>query len=176
MRCMRLFCSASRQSIRRLEHCSINRYLSAPQITWRWSWTDLRVRWLSFEGGEHGEIWHQHYIRTCTACVLFKLYCGRQGSRVNYHIYSECIVDNFFSSDALAEKLLQERLTFVGTVWLNKPYLLLVITSNGNTPVISSIFLHQEHLKLLWYSQKKGKRCFDIQPAYWPRSTHRSSR
>ena len=80
--------------------------------------------------------------------------------------------DNFFSSDVLAQKLLHERLTFVGAVRQNKQFLPPVITSKANKPVLTSTFAHREHLTLVSYIPKRGKNVVLISSQHMDQEVH----
>ena len=116
-----------------------------------------------------------------------EVYCGRQGhspevgqgSRVVMQMTSHlsgsgrgCTADNFFSSDVLAQKLLHERLTFVGTVRQNKQFLPPVITFKANKPVLTSTFAHREHLTLVSYIPKRGKNVVLISSQHMDQEVH----
>lgn len=137
--------------------------------------------------GKYGiKVWTCADVNTAF-CSNLEVYCGRQGhspevgqgSRVVMQMTSHlsgsgrgCTADNFFSSDVLAQKLLQERLTFVGTVRQNKPFLPPVITSKANKPVLSSTFAHREHLTLVSYIPKRGKNVVLISSQHMDQEVH----
>ncbi|KAL2095507.1 hypothetical protein ACEWY4_010226 [Coilia grayii] len=66
-------------------------------------------------------------------------------------------MDNFFTSVALAEKLLEKNLTIVGTLRQNKPDIPPIMKPSKSRDIYSSEFGFNGNMTMVSYVQKKGK-------------------
>ena len=67
------------------------------------------------------------------------------------------VADNFFSSVELAEELLSDGMTFVGTLRSNKPHVPELMKANRKREEHSSLFGYHDQLTLVSYVPKPGK-------------------
>ncbi|XP_022911999.2 piggyBac transposable element-derived protein 4-like isoform X1 [Onthophagus taurus] len=84
-----------------------------------------------------------HYVLNLTKEI--------QGSNRN------CTMDNWFSSLEVAEKLLELKLTMVGTLRKNKPDIPKQLVETKGKAVQSSMFVHNDQSTLVSYVPKKNK-------------------
>lgn len=68
-----------------------------------------------------------------------------------------CTMDNWFSSYEVAEKLLEKKLTMVGTMRKNKPDIPKQLVETKGKPVNSSLFIFDELSTLVSFIPKKNK-------------------
>lgn len=66
-------------------------------------------------------------------------------------------VDNFFTDCILAEELLKKKLTIVGTLRKNKPFIPSEFRSSRDRETFSSLFGFQRDMTLVSYVPKKNK-------------------
>jgi hypothetical protein len=87
-----------------------------------------------------------------------------QGARVVQDLISSyrhsgrnVVADNFFTSVELAQNLLANGLTYVGTIRSNKPHIPDAMRANSRRPEHSSIFGFSDQITLVSYVPKVGK-------------------
>ena len=74
-----------------------------------------------------------------------------------FHSSRNIVADNFFSSFSLAQKLLDKKLTFLGTVRKNKKEIPPCLLPSKKRSLYSSIFAYHEKYMMTSYVCKKGK-------------------
>ena len=128
--------------------------------------------YLPSKPGKYGmKLWICADVET-SYCVNFEVYTGRQGHgpeinqgarvvlQLTEHLSGSgrnCTGDNFFSSLYLSNALLQRKMTYIGTVRKNKPFLPTKVTDIREREELSSAFAFQRDTTLVSYVPKKGK-------------------
>ena len=130
-------------------------------------------QYISSKPAKYGiKIWWCCDAETCYP-LAGQVYIGKQpgeqrevgqGARVVQDLISSwrhsgrnVVTDNFFTSVELAQNLLVQGLTFVGTIRSNKPHIPEAMRANSRRPEHSSIFGFSDQITLVSYVPKVGK-------------------